>query len=170
MVIEAILISSFTLVTAYRPVPEQTKPECRGRYECTTSINENVSMLGAAVSQDLLASGKVWYRDVLFVPDVGYRIVNDCTHARLRNTVDIFVYTLDQEKALKPRRSSVWVIRTPYPEIKKGQKHGKLSNESKHAITNDAKTGQAQSVYGQQKSRKTTPQGSSSGPVRSTNR
>jgi len=123
MMIEAILISSFTMVTAYRPVPEQTKPECRGRYGCTTSIDENVSMLGAAVSQDLLASGKVRYRDVLLVPGVGYRIVNDCTHPRLRNTVDVFVYTLAQEKNIKPHSSSVWVIRTPFPEIKKGTKH-----------------------------------------------
>lgn len=123
MVIEAVLISSFTLVTAYRPVPEQTKPECRNRYECTTSVGENVSMLGAAVSQDLLASGKVRYRDVLFIPGIGYRIVNDCTHSRLRNTVDVFVYTLQQEKAVKPHRSAVYVIHTPFPEVKNGAKN-----------------------------------------------
>lgn len=123
MLIEAVLLSSFTMVTAYRPVPEQTKPECAGRHHCETSIGENVSMLGAAVSPDLLASGKVRYRDVLFIPGVGYRIVNDCTHPRLRNTVDVFVYTLAQERALKPHRSAVHVIRTPLPEIKKGVQH-----------------------------------------------
>ena len=125
MLIEAVLVSTFTLVTAYRPVPEQTKPECRGRYGCATSIGENVSMLGAAISQELLATGKVRYRDVLFIPGIGYRIVNDCTNRRLRNTVDVFVYTLAQEKALKPHRSSVWVIHTPFPEIKKEVKHAK---------------------------------------------
>jgi 3D (Asp-Asp-Asp) domain-containing protein len=127
MLIEAALISTCTLVTAYRPVPEQTKPECRGRYACTTSIGENVSGLGAAVSQDLLASGKVRYRDILYIPNIGYRIVNDCTHSRLRNTVDVFVYTLEQEKALKPRKTAVWVIHTPHPEIKKeGKRASKL--------------------------------------------
>lgn len=154
--IEAILISSFTLVTAYRPVPEQTKPECRGRYGCTTSIGENVSMLGAAVSQDLLASGKVRYRDVLFIPGIGYRIVNDCTHHRLRNTVDVFVYTLDQEKAVKPHRSSVWVIKTPFPEVKKGANHEKLPQEKGHAFTNGAQTRPSRGVLGQQEGRKAT--------------
>lgn len=167
MLIEAILISSFTLVTAYRPVPEQTKPECMGRRHCETSIGENVSMLGAAVSQDLLASGKVRYRDVLFVPGVGYRIVNDCTHSRLRNTVDIFVYTLEQEKALKPHRSSVWVIKTPFPEIKKGVKNGKLSQEGRYPVANDAKTSAPQGIRNQQEGRKATTQGSSPGQTRS---
>lgn len=159
--IEAILISSFTMVTAYRAVPEQTKPECRGRYGCTTSIGENVSMLGAAVSQDLLASGKVRYRDVLFIPSVGYRIVNDCTNRRLRNTVDVFVYTWDQEKAVTPHRSPVYVIRTPFPEIKEGVKHEKLSQESRHSLTNGAKARSSRGVLGQQESHKATSESSS---------
>lgn len=161
MMIEAILISSFTMVTAYRPVPEQTKPECRGRYGCTTSIGENVSMLGAAVSQDLLASGKVRYRDVLFIPSVGYRIVNDCTNHRLHNTVDVFVYTWDQEKAITPHRSSVYVIRTPFPEIKEGVKHEKLSQESRHTLAADTKARSQRNLLGQQESRKATSESSS---------
>lgn len=156
--IEAILISSFTMVTAYRPVPEQTKPECRGRYGCTTSIGENVSMLGAAVSQDLLASGKVRYRDVLYIPSVGYRIVNDCTHHRLRNTVDVFVYTWDQEKAVTPHRSPVYVIKTPFPEVSDAQK---LSNKKGHTLADGAKTRPQRSVLAQQEGRKATPQSSS---------
>lgn len=162
MMIEAILISSFTMVTAYRPVPEQTKPECRGRYGCTTSIGENVSMLGAAVSQDLLASGKVRYRDVLFIPSVGYRIVNDCTNRRLRNTVDVFVYTWDQEKAVTPHRSSVYVIRTPFPEVK----HEKLSQESRHSLADGAKTRPTRSVLGKQEGHKDALQSSSSSTSR----
>lgn len=159
--IEAILISSFTMVTAYRPVPEQTKPECRGRYGCTTSIGENVSMLGAAVSQDLLASGKVRYRDVLYIPSVGYRIVNDCTHHRLRNTVDVFVYTWDQEKAVTPHRSPVYVIRTPFPEIKKEVSNvQKLSNKEGHALAAPAKARAQRSVLAQQESRKATSESS----------
>lgn len=156
MMIEAILISSFTMVTAYRPVPEQTKPECRGRYGCTTSIGENVSMLGAAVSQDLLASGKVRYRDVLFIPGVGYRIVNDCTHHRLRNTVDVFVYTWDQENAIKPHRSSVYVIKTPFPEVK----HEKLSQKEGHALADGTKARPARSVLDKQESCKATSESS----------
>ena len=109
MMIKLILLGVLT-VTSYRPVPEQTKPECTGRHHCETSINENVSELGAAVSQDLLASGKVHYRDVLFIPGVGYRIVNDCTNSRLRNTVDVFVYTRVEEKAFGVRHLKVFVL------------------------------------------------------------
>lgn len=120
MLVEAILIGTMT-ITSYRAVPEQTKPECRGRNACTTSINENVSELGVAVSQDLLASGKIRYRDILLIPGVGYRIVNDCTHHRLRNHVDVFVYDKASEKAFGVKKLQVWVIRTPYPYFKKGK-------------------------------------------------
>lgn len=114
MLVEAILIGTMT-ITSYRAVPKQTKPECTGRHHCETSISENVSMLGTAVSQDLLASGKVHYRDVLYIPGVGYRIVDDCTHARLRNTVDVFVYTKAQEKAFGVKHLRVWVLPNSNP-------------------------------------------------------
>lgn len=119
MIIEALLIGTMT-VTSYRAIPQQTKPECTGRHHCETSINENVSELGAAVSQDLLASGKVRYRDVLFIPGVGYRIVNDCTNSRLHNTVDVFVYTRQQERTFGVKHLRVWVIHTPRVEVQKG--------------------------------------------------
>lgn len=121
MLIEAVLIGTMT-VTSYRAVPEQTKPECTGRHHCETSTGENVSELGVAVSQDLLTAGKVRYRDVLFIPGVGYRIVNDCTHPRLHNTVDVFVYNREQEKAFGVKHLQVYVIHTPNP-IKKGIRH-----------------------------------------------
>jgi 3D (Asp-Asp-Asp) domain-containing protein len=101
------------LATAYRPVSWQTKPECVNRDKCRTSINENVSELGVAVSQDLLASGQVHYRDVLFIDGVGYRIVNDCLNARIHNSVDVFVYTRAEEKAFGIRHLNVWVVSQP---------------------------------------------------------
>jgi len=110
MLIEAVLLGTLT-VTSYRAVPEQTKPECTGRHHCETSIDENVSELGVAVSQDLLAGGQVHYRDVLFISGVGYRIVNDCTARRLHNTVDVFVYTRAEEKAFGVRHLKVYVVR-----------------------------------------------------------
>ena len=99
--------------TSYRPVPVQTKPECTSRNHCRTAIDENVSELGVAVSQDLLASGQVHYRDVLFIDGVGYRIVNDCLNARVHNAVDIFVYTRAEEKAFGVRHLKVWLIQQP---------------------------------------------------------
>lgn len=110
MLFEAILIGTMTL-TSYRATPAQTKPSCRSNHECTTSIGENVSELGAAASQDLLKSGKLHYRDSVYIEGVGFRIINDCTHARLRNTIDVFVYTKAQEKAFGVRKLRVWRVR-----------------------------------------------------------
>lgn len=122
MILEAILIGTMT-ITSYRAVPEQTKPTCTGRHNCETSIGENVSELGVAVSQDLLASGKVRYRDVLFIPSVGARVVNDCTHPRLRNHVDVFVYSKSAERAFGIKHLQVWVIHTAPIRSMKGDHH-----------------------------------------------
>lgn len=110
MIVEAILIGTMT-ITSYRATPAQTKPTCRSNHECTTSIGENVSELGVAASQDLIKSGRIHYRDVIYIEGIGYRIVNDCTHSRLRDTFDVFVYTKAEEKAFGVRRLKVWVIR-----------------------------------------------------------
>lgn len=71
-----VALSTLT-VTSYQPIPAQTKPECTDRYHCQTSIDDNVTMYGVAVSQDLLHSGIVRYGDVLNVPGFGLRVVND---------------------------------------------------------------------------------------------
>jgi 3D (Asp-Asp-Asp) domain-containing protein len=116
MIIEAILLGTMT-VTSYRATPAQTKPECKSNHECQTSIGENVSELGVAVSPDLLASGRVHYRDVVYIPGVGYRIVFDTTNRRLRNTVDVFVYEKNEEKRFGVRHLKVWLIQSPKTEI-----------------------------------------------------
>lgn len=115
MLFKAVLLGVLT-ATSYRPVPAQTKPECTGRHHCETAIGENVSELGVAVSQDLLGSGAVHYRDVLFIDGVGYRIVNDCLNARFRNAIDVFVYTQDEEKAFGTKHLKVWLISKPIKE------------------------------------------------------
>lgn len=110
MTSELLLLGVLT-VTAYRAVPEQTKPECRSNHECQTSVGENVNELGVAASQDLLASGKVRYGDVVYIPGIGNRIVFDTTNARLRNTFDVFVYSKDEEKAMGVRHLNVYRMR-----------------------------------------------------------
>lgn len=112
MIVKLVLLGVLQ-ATSYRAVPAQTKPECTGRHHCETAINENVSELGVAVSQDLLDSGKVHYRDVLFIDGVGYRIVNDCLNRRVHNSVDIFVYTYAEEKIFGVRHLKVWVVGSP---------------------------------------------------------
>lgn len=109
MLIKTILIGVLT-VTSYRPVPEQTKPECKGRHYCETSIGDNVSEAGAAVSQDLLRSGLAHYGDVICVDSLGCRIINDCMAARHRRSVDLLVYTKREEKQIGTRHLRTWII------------------------------------------------------------
>lgn len=110
MLIEAILIGNLITVTSYRAVPEQTKPTCTGRHNCETSVGDNVSEAGVAVSQDLLKNGTVHYGDVLCVDGLGCRIVNDCMAARHKLHIDLFVYTKAEEKRIGTRHLRVWVI------------------------------------------------------------
>ena len=69
-----------------------------------------------AVSPDLLASGRVHYRDCLYISGVGFRIVNDTTNKRLHNSVDVFVYERAEEKAFGVRHLKVWVVKTRIAE------------------------------------------------------
>ena len=105
-----VLCLGILTVTSYRAVPAQTKPTCLNRHHCETSIDENVSELGVAVSQDLLQSGKIHYRDVLFISGIGYRIVNDTCNIRLHNHIDIFVYTKSEEKAFGVRKLKIYLV------------------------------------------------------------
>jgi 3D (Asp-Asp-Asp) domain-containing protein len=107
MIEKLILLGTLT-VTSYRACPAQTRKECKNNHECTTSIGENVSELGVAVSPDLLASGRVHYRDVVYIPGFGFRIVNDTMNPRNHNAIDIFVYTKNEEKAIGVRHLQVY--------------------------------------------------------------
>ncbi len=119
MLIEAVLIGTMT-ITSYRAVPAQTKPTCKSRDACHTSIDENVNELGCAVSQDLLASGKVHYHDVLWIPGAGYRIVFDTMHPRIHNSIDVFVYSRAEEVKFGVKHLRVWVVATPQNKNRQG--------------------------------------------------
>jgi len=109
MLVKLILLGTLT-ATSYRATPAQTRPECKNNHECTTSIGENVSELGVAISPDLLASGRVHYRDCLYIPGVGFRIVNDTTNRRLHNSVDVFVYEKNEERAFGVRHLKIYLV------------------------------------------------------------
>jgi len=90
--IELVLIGTMTL-TSYQAIPAQTKPECRDRHHCETSIGDGITMYGCAVSQDLLKSGRVHYGNILLIPGFGYRVVNDTMNVRHKNSIDLLVFT-----------------------------------------------------------------------------
>ncbi len=111
MIIEAILLGTLT-ATSYRPTPAQTKPECTSRDHCRTANNENVSELGVAVSQDYLRSGILHFGDCLYIDGVGFRLVNDCLNSRYRKRVDVFVYTLAEERRFGVKHLKVYLVKT----------------------------------------------------------
>jgi hypothetical protein len=104
-----VLLGTFT-ITAYQPRPQDTKPECVNRHFCETSIGENVSELGLAVSQDLLKSGKVHYHDVIIVEGFSPRIVFDTMNPRIHDAMDMFVYTRAEEHKIGIQHRKVWLI------------------------------------------------------------
>lgn len=111
-----ITISAIALavtLTSYQPIPAQTKPDCKGPHACSTSINDGITRFGCAVSQDLLKSGRVKYGDVLYIPGIGYRTVNDCMNVRHANSVDILVLTLDEEKRIGVRHLTIYKLEKP---------------------------------------------------------
>lgn len=97
-------------VTAYQSVPNQTDAS-----PFTTSIGERTSPHGVAVSQDLLANGTVKYGDLIYIEEVGWRIVNDCMHERLTGRFDVWVPSNEAEKQFDKqfakRKLRIWRVR-----------------------------------------------------------
>lgn len=98
-------------VTSYQPIPAQTKPECRDRHHCETSIGDGITKFGVAVSQDYLKSGEVHYGDILYIEGYGFKVVNDTMNIRHTKAVDMLVFTRNEEKAVGFRRLKVWILK-----------------------------------------------------------
>jgi 3D (Asp-Asp-Asp) domain-containing protein len=103
-------IAIVVTLTSYQPVPEQTKPDCRNRHDCQTSIGDGITMYGCAISQDLLRSGRVHYGDIIMVPGYGFRVVNDTMNIRNKNAVDLLVFTKEEEKKVGVRHLTVYKL------------------------------------------------------------
>lgn len=97
-------------ITSYQPIPAQTKPECKDRYHCTTSIDDGITQYGAAVSQDMLRAGTIHYGDVLIIEGLGMRVVNDTMNKRHKRHVDLLVFSYEEEKKVGTQYRQVWVI------------------------------------------------------------
>lgn len=128
----AVLIGNLT-VTSYRSVPQQTDST-----PYHTSTGAHVEPGGAAISRDLLCGAcrklhkrcrhpeyqkKIHYGDWLFVEGYGFRFVNDCMsntsdirvkgrvkRKLIRNQIDIWVRTYQEEKAIDVKRVNVFKI------------------------------------------------------------
>lgn len=108
-----LLLLGVLQVTSYQAIPAQTKPECKDRHNCETSIGDGLTMYGCAVSQDLLKSGRVHYGDVLWVPGFGWRVVNDTMNIRHKNSVDLLVFSRAEEKRVGVRHIKIYRVEEP---------------------------------------------------------
>lgn len=108
----AILVIGQLQVTSYRSVPSQTDDS-----PFITSIGERVNEHGVAVSQDLLKKngGPLNYGDMVYIENLGWKVVNDCMHPRYRNRIDVWVKDYKSEKAFDERfkrtKLLVYVVR-----------------------------------------------------------
>jgi len=104
-----LLLGNFT-VTSYRSVKNQTDMS-----PYVTSIGEHVTKFGCAASQDLLKDGIVKYGDVVYIENIGFKIVNDTMHKRIKRQFDIWVGTLAEEKEHDKKfgrtKLKVWLIK-----------------------------------------------------------
>ena len=111
LVLTLILLGNFT-ITAYRSVPSQTDDS-----PYYTSTGEHVCKHGVAISQDLLANngGQLHYGDLVYIEDVGFKIVNDVMNKRHKNRMDIWVPKYEDElkfyNKFKNRKVNVWIIK-----------------------------------------------------------
>jgi 3D (Asp-Asp-Asp) domain-containing protein len=85
--------------------------ECRSCGGTGEVTDNGTHPYGIAVSQDLLAAGKVKYGDYLCVERLGCYVVNDTMNQRHTNSADIWVATYEQEKAIPPKLRKVVRIR-----------------------------------------------------------
>lgn len=106
LILATVLIGQMT-ITSYRSVPSQTDSS-----PYYTSIGERVSPHGVAVSRDLLKrwGGPLDYGDLIYVEGIGFKVVNDCMAARHKNSVDIWVESYPEEKAIGVRKGCIWII------------------------------------------------------------
>lgn len=133
LILIATLVGNLT-VTSYRPVKEQTDNS-----PFYTSTAEHVRAGGCAVSRDLLCGAcrklhrrcerpdnptKLHYGEWLYIGKYGYRQVNDVmgdyttqrvkgkkVRIPIRRHIDIFVWTLKQERSVGVRKINVFKIK-----------------------------------------------------------
>jgi len=107
MALVLVFIGNVTL-TSYRSVHSQTDSS-----PWITSIGERVTIRGCAISQDLLQSGKIKYGDLLYIEGYGYRFANDTMNVRLKNSIDLWVTTKQEEVKIGNRKARIWVVKRP---------------------------------------------------------
>lgn len=115
MVLELMLIGALQ-VTSYRSLVNQTDST-----PFHTATGEHVHSKGVAVSRDLLCPrsygktrlhkkevcpykyGKLHYGDFIWVKGYGIRVINDVMHERHKKSIDLWVSSHNEERAIGVR-------------------------------------------------------------------
>ena len=114
MKIQLLLVIVVT-VTSYRSVPNQTDDT-----PFITSIGHRTSQEGCAVSPNLMNSETLCYGNAVYIPNIGIRVVNDVTHPRLKNLIDVWVLEHEDESRVGVRKNqTVTVWESPQRRCKK---------------------------------------------------
>src|SRR6185436_5394729 len=110
LVLTSILIGHL-IGTAYRSVPNQTDDS-----PYSTATGEHVCAHGIAISQDLLKKngGTLEFGDVVYIQDIGFKVVNDTMNKRHRGRFDVWVSVYKEEKEFdqkyRNKKLDVWKI------------------------------------------------------------
>lgn len=94
MKVVLILLGMCTL-TSYQPVVNQTDSS-----PCIPANGQYVHTDGVAVSRDLLVrwGGQLDFGDLIYIEDVGWKIVIDVMNKRHKKSIDVLVKDLKNEK------------------------------------------------------------------------
>ena len=94
-------------VTSYRSVPQQTDNS-----PFVTSVGWRVHRHGIAISRDLFKD--LNYGDLVYIEDIGFKIVNDTMNRRHKQHLDIWVSSFKDERKFhtefKGRFLKVWRV------------------------------------------------------------
>lgn len=99
--------------TAYRSVPEQTDES-----PFYTATGEHVCAHGIAVSLDMLKrnGGPFNFGDVVYIEDLGFKVVNDTMNKRHKGRFDVWVATYKEEKEFdqnyRNKKLKVWLVKS----------------------------------------------------------
>ena len=94
MKVALILLGVMTL-TSYQPIKEQTDDT-----PCIPANGKSVHTDGVAVSRDLHVrwGGVLDFGDLIYIEDIGWKIVIDVMNKRHKKSIDILVKDLENEK------------------------------------------------------------------------
>lgn len=125
IILVTVLLGVFT-PTAYRSVPNQTDSSPN-----FTATGEKTCGHGIAISGDLLRrnGGPLDYGDLVYIEDVGFKVVNDTMNARHKQRFDVWVATYKEEKDFDQkygrRKLRMWIVKTEIKGDKLDVKFGR---------------------------------------------